>query len=163
MLIIDDDNGTGIEFPIDVIPIKNGGTSGRTVEEARINLGIVSSPATLFTDGLMSAADKRNLDALIKGQTSIKPATPDSDGLFSAEDKRKLDSLSSDVATHESPGLMSPEDKLKLDNLSDLGVNLDYEYVYNKPSIEGTELEGDVLLSDIGIELATDEDIDGIF
>ena len=87
---------------------------------------------------------------------------------MSAEDKKKLDSISENIlddnlATPETPGLMSPEDKKKLDDLSEMGVNFDYNSSTNKPSIEGTELEGDLQLEDIGIDIATSDDIDNIF
>lgn len=144
MLVLKVDDGDKariIKFHSDVVPIKNGGTGAVTVGEARYNLGLASNAlATSLTAGLMSPEDKRKLDSLSAGGGS-----------------------SGELATPETPGLMSPEDKVKLDNLSEAGANLNYETAYNKPSIEGVELEGDIQLEDIGIDIASSDDIDSIF
>lgn len=141
MLVLKVDDGDKariIKFHSDVVPIKNGGTGAVTVGEARYNLGLASTAlATSLTAGLMSPEDKKKLDRL--SESTGKLATP------------------------ETPGLMSPEDKKKLDEISDLGVHLDYNTSYNKPMIEGVELEGDIQLEDIGIDVATSDDIDSIF
>ena len=143
MLVLKVDDGDKariIKFHSDVVPIKNGGTGAQTVGEARYNLGLASTAlATSLTAGLMSPEDKKKLDSLSEGGSGGNLATP------------------------ETPGLMSPEDKQKLDNLSEVGANLNYETAYNKPTIEGVELKGDVQLEDIGIDIATSDDIDVIF
>lgn len=154
-----------IKYHSDTVPIWNGGTGAITPEEARYNLGL--APATVATSmeaGLMSPEDKRKLDELSSGGgVTGDVATPDSDGLMSSADKRKLDELTTEVATSTSNGLMSSEDKEKLDSLSEAGANMDYSSSYNKPSIEGVILEGDVGLEELGIEEATEADISEIF
>ena len=143
MLVLKVDDGDKariIKFHSDVVPIKNGGTGATTIGEARYNLGIPStSLATSITAGLMSPEDKRKLDSI---------------------DEKVLEG---NLATPETPGLMSPEDKKKLDTLPEDGFKLDYDEVVNKPSIEGKELDGDLQLEDIGIDVATSDDIDNIF
>lgn len=71
-------------------------------------------------------------------------------------------------ATRESIGEVIVGDGLDVEesgllSVADSVVAGDYATVANKPSINGRQLAGDVALSDIGIEFATDDDIHTIF
>lgn len=161
-----EDNGKSrlIKFHEEATQIEEGGTGALTPEEARYNLGLASTAlATSLTAGLMSPEDKQKLDRLSDEPTNIPLATPQTDGLMSAQDKEKLDGLSNNVATQSSDGLMSAQDKIKLDNLSQAGANFDYDQALNKPSIEGVELKGNVPLVDLGVDIASSDDVDDIF
>ena len=102
--------------------------------------------ATSTSDGLMSAADKAQLDRIFE-YGAFAPATPENDGIMTKEDKIKLDNIeegankyvhpndsntrhvtdaqiarwdsnaTGEIATQEKNGLMSKEDKVKLDGL----------------------------------------------
>jgi len=108
------------------LQILRGGTGATTAAGARENLGAASTDAATVTDdGLMSAADKKKVDAMWAAE--MPPATSTARGGVRVREGYGLaledtDRLGMSLATPEAAGAMSAADKVRLDGINDSPV-----------------------------------------